>query len=306
MKKRLVLIGIILLSFLPYLSAETVSMKEARRIARLFFNDAYGEICPEPNYVFNGKRFTTDRLFTPFYVFDSPEGGFVIISAENKAFPILGYSLMPKGHGFDKDNLTQEDRDLLTGFSRDIELIRFDSRYPSEAASAWEDLPSTIHEILYANSLPADGYYRYRPNDSKMWIVREKAVEFPYEWPKTDEELERERAALEEPEEEPFSFYDDFIREITRSNEEKAMALEERLKPSKPVVRSLGGAHFVADIPENALCVDIYGADGHLAKRRYFRGANSLPLDLSELPNGFYFALIHLESGKTSGIKLYR
>lgn len=287
-------------------NAETVTQKEAKRIARLFFNDAYGQVCPDPEYVYNGKRLTTDRLFTPFYIFNSPEGGFVMISAENKAFPILGYSLMPKGQGFSKEKMTQEDRELMTRFSRDIELIRFDSRYPLQAAEAWENIPQTIHDILYSPSLLADGYLRYRPSDDKMWVVRERAVEFPYEWPKTDEELRLEREASVEEEYVPFSFYEDFLAETEREKREKFSELEERLRPSKPIIKSLGGAHFTIDMPREIEVVDIYNAEGQLYKRYFFRGVKSLPINLSDFPTGFYFALLREPDGHATGIKLYR
>lgn len=288
-------------------SAEIVSQKEAKKVARLFFNDAYSQVCPEPEYVFNGKRLTTDRLFTPFYVFNSPEGGFVIIAADNKAFPILGYALLPKGKGFDKDNLTADDRNLLTGFARDIELIRFDARYPYEAAEAWENIPAAIHSILYSPAILADGYLRYRPSDEKMWIVRERAVEFPYQWPKTDEELRLERLASE-PDDEyiPFAFYDSFIAETRSEQEARAIELEEKLHPSKPIVKSLGGAHFIVDTPLPTDVADIYNAEGQLMKRVYLRGLSNISLNLSELPNGFYFAILRHTYGSATGIKLYR
>lgn len=300
------LAALILLAAAITANAETVTQKEAKRVARLFFNDAYGQVCPEPEYVYNGKRLTTDRLFTPFYVFNSPEGGFVMISAENKAFPILGYALMPKGEGFAKDKLTQEDRELMTRFSRDIELIRYDSRYPVLAAEAWENIPQTIHDILYAPNLLADGYLRYRPSDDKMWVVRERAVEFPYEWPKTDEELRLEREAQVEEEYVPFSFYEDFLAETEREKEKKQSQLEERLRPTKPVIKSLGGAHFTIEMPRGIDVVDIYNAEGQLYKRYFFRGAKSLPINLSDFPTGFYFALLREKDGNATGIKLYR
>ena len=70
--------------------AETVSQKHASKIAETFFNTAYGIHVAAPKFAWNGRQLTTDRLFTPFYIYNHPRGGFVIISAENKAFPVLG------------------------------------------------------------------------------------------------------------------------------------------------------------------------------------------------------------------------
>lgn len=287
--------------------AETVSQKEAKRIARLFFNDAYSKELSDPEYVYNGKRFVTDRLFTPFYIFNSPEGGFVIISAENKAFPILGYQLAAKGYGFPKNgHITTEQSTILRELARDIELIRFDSRYPVEAAAAWEDIAGTIHSVLYAESILAPGYFRFQPDDKTMWILRERSVEFPYEWPKTDLEVEAERIAAIQPDYKPFSFYDGFVAEVTREQEAKDRTLEERLNPSRPVVHNLGGGHFQIDMPADVRSLYLYNAEGALMLRNHYKGGRILPVDLSILPNGFYFARILTADGLPFGLKLHR
>lgn len=298
------LIVVLLSAFGVNSYAETISQKEARRIARLFFNDAYGKVCDDPQYVYNGKRLTTDRLFTPFYVFNSPEGGFVIISAENKAFPILGYSL--SAPAFPKDGLTKEQTELLRNFSRDIELIRYDSRPAEEAIAAWTNIPQTIHDLLYTPTLLAENYYRYRPNEESLWILRSRSVEFPYEWPKTDEELRLEAAAEETPEYEPFSFYYDFINEIEAERTAAERRLEEMLKPSRPVVRNLGAGHFSIESPSAIDVVDFYNAEGAPMMRRYFPSKRSVSIDITTLPKGFYIVALRSNSGESFGIKLHR
>lgn len=87
--------------------AETVSRKEANSIAGTFFNAAYGEVTAPPQMVWNGRQLTTDRLFSPIYVYNSPKGGYVIISGENKAYPILAYSKVRK---FDKDKISDDEK----------------------------------------------------------------------------------------------------------------------------------------------------------------------------------------------------
>lgn len=296
----------ILLAIAQKAQGEIVSQKEAKRIARLFFNDAYSKVCDDPEYVYNGKRLTTDRLFTPFYVFNSPEGGFVIISADNKAFPILGYSLSRPG--FPKSGPGEEELILLRNFARDIELIRFDSRYPTEAAAAWETIPQTIHEILYSDAILAPDFVRHRPDDSSLWVMRGRAVEFPYEWPKTDEEIriERELAEEAEKEEEPFAFHEEFIQWIAETRAARDMELEERLHPTRPIVKSLGGAHFTIESPTPVSIVNIYNAEGALVKRIYFPDATSLAMDISNLPRGFYFAHLLSSGNAPYGIRLWR
>ncbi len=75
--------------------AETVSRKEANSIAGTFFNAAYGGYGSASDGM---ERTATDyrQIVFPIYVYNSPKGGYVIISGENKAYPILAYSKGPK------------------------------------------------------------------------------------------------------------------------------------------------------------------------------------------------------------------
>ena len=154
-----ILVGLItvLAIFAPVAGrAETVSQKEASKIAHAFFNQAAGQVMGAPKMVYNGRRLTTERLFVPFYVYNNPAGGFVIISAENKAFPILGYSLK---ESFDPDHIGDKEKALLTGYARDIEYIRFDSRVPEQAIAAWGNIPGYIASVLDARSEVTDPAY---------------------------------------------------------------------------------------------------------------------------------------------------
>lgn len=125
--------------------AETVSRKEAANVAELFFNASRGLKMAAPNFAFTGREFTTNRLFIPFYVFNHPTGGFVIVSAENKAYPILAYSERGK---LDPGRLTEGQRALFDLYGRQIEYIRYESEYPAEAVKAWGDIKSHIAGIL--------------------------------------------------------------------------------------------------------------------------------------------------------------
>ena len=64
-------------------SAEVVTQKLARRIAQAFFDHAHGIKPAAVDYVYNGKALATNRLMPPFYLFNPPKGGSVIVSAEN-------------------------------------------------------------------------------------------------------------------------------------------------------------------------------------------------------------------------------
>ena len=128
-------------------SSETVSQKEASRIAEQFFNESYGRVMQKPKLIWNGKRLTTNSLFSPFYVYNHPAGGYVAIAAENKAYPILFYSR--KG-SFDPERIDESERAILKGYAMDIEDIRYDSRIPYEAVEAWRDIRKSIYDILHS------------------------------------------------------------------------------------------------------------------------------------------------------------
>lgn len=133
--------------------AETVSQKQAQQLAHLFFNEAAGRVTAPPKLIYNGRRLTTNRLFNPFYIYNTPLGGFVIISAENKAMPILGFSLKDN---FDPEKISEAETALFKSYAREIELVRYDSQPVEDAVSAWTHYPEYIHEILSAKYIATD------------------------------------------------------------------------------------------------------------------------------------------------------
>lgn len=133
--------------------AETVSQKEAKALAAKFFNAARGQVMAEPKLVYNGRKLTTGSYFAPFYVYNHPTGGFVIISAENKAFPILAYSLTDT---FSPDNMGEKRKAMLSLYAKHIENIRYDSQTPYEAIEAWQNIPVYINDLLRARYSATD------------------------------------------------------------------------------------------------------------------------------------------------------
>lgn len=124
---------------------ETVSQKQAQGLAHSFFNEAYGRVTAPPKLVYNGRKLTTQRLFTPFYIYNTGLGGFVIISAENKAYPILGFSLK---ESFDPDNMGDVETALLKSYAKEIELVRYDVQPVDGAIKAWQNYPEYVDNIL--------------------------------------------------------------------------------------------------------------------------------------------------------------
>ncbi len=276
--------------------AETVSQKEAARIAEKFFNAAARQVMAKPKLVFNGKRFTTNRLFTPYYVYNHPAGGSVIISAENKAMPILGYSLKSN---FSPDHIDEERTKLLSDYARDIEYIRYDSRMPNEAIEAWGDIADCIDYTL--NRFYQDNYFERIETDDEVWIMRRNATEFP-----GIGVIKSEDEAVDEREEIPFSFYDNFVAETRAEAQRRLDMFDAKINIVEPKLRWIGGGHYEAQLPEQVSMVRLYNMEGALIRELTFRNTDTAVFDLDSEPRGFYFALINDINGKPYGFKIYK
>lgn len=307
---RILLICVLVVFCISFSNAETVSQKEAMRLAQTFFNSLYGEVTAPPKLIWNGRQLTTDRLFNPFYVYNSPKGGFVIVSAENKAYPILGYG---KNTQFSREKLGDEKNDLLSQFAHEIELIRYDSRIPTSAQFAWQNLSQYIDRVVnnpYNTSefqnLPENKKDKIERIDRRNgWVIMPSAVEFALYDPDDFRDITLDDL-LEEPEEIPFSFYEDFIKTVEQENLAREMELEEMLSPTQPIVKSLGGGHFEITFSENITLMRVYGINGALGAERYYKGTPVLNIDISMLVPGFYAGIVLGESGKIYGFKLYK
>lgn len=147
MKIRWLIVPVTFMALYPVgAAAETVSQKEASQLARTFFDAMRGELTAPPKMVYSGKDLTTDRLFSPFYVYESPSGGFVVIAADNKAFPVLAYSPAQRFPGKEAPGM----RALLAQYARDIERVRYDGTVPVEAIKAWNGYNLYVHALLTA------------------------------------------------------------------------------------------------------------------------------------------------------------
>ena len=290
--------------------AETVSRKEANSIAGTFLNAAYGEVTAPPQMVWNGRQLTTDRLFSPIYVYNSPKGGYVIISGENKAYPILAYSKVRK---FDKDKISDDEKEVLKTYAREIELIRYDPRIPAKAMEAWRNIPEYISAVL-ASPYDSDEYRALGEERKDMLeslarsgnqILMPSAVEFSLYDPDAYRELTLDDVTAAD-DEIPFKFYEDFIREVSRENRERDIKLEEIVSPSRPVVKALGGGHFEISFPENIRMMRIYTIGGMQMMEKYYKETSLMNIDMSVLGSGYYIGLALADSGNVFGFKLYR
>lgn len=290
------------------IQAETVTRKEANSLAQTFFNAAYGEVTAPPQMVWNGRQLTTDRLFSPLYVYNSPKRGYVIIAAENKAYPILAYSTRRK---FDREKLSEEEKAMLTKYAREIEIVRYDSRIPANALKAWQNLPQYVAAILKEpymsdeyNALSDEQREKLESLDrAGNQILMPQATEFDLYNPDNFREITLDDVTEEEI---PFKFYEDFIREVNKENFERQISLDELISPTKPVVKALGGGHFEIAFPESVRMMRVYAVGGMQMMEKYYKETSLMNLDLSALASGYYVALALADSGKVYGFKLYR
>lgn len=312
MIRKIVLYMVLICTACFSVNAENVTRKQAQKIAETFFNASYGMYVAPPSYVWNGRQLTTNRLFSPFYVFNHPKGGYVIISSDSKAYPILAYSRTGK---FDKDKLTEEEREWLKKFAMEIELIRYDSRSPEKAMYAWQNMPQYISDIL-ENPYNSEEFNNLsetrkdileqidRRNNS---VVMPSAVEFDIYDPDRYRDYTLDDVLAEADEYEvPFSFYENFIKEIEAEKIAREASLEEILSPQTPVVSILGGAHYSIQFPQNITLARIYSMQGARMQEKYYKDTNSIAIDISSLPSGFYALMVLGKDGKVYGLKLYR
>lgn len=290
--------------------AENVTQKEASKIAETFFNASYGEVMTSPKLSWNGRQLTTDRLFSPFYVYNHPKGGFVIIAADSKAYPILGYSKTGK---FDREKLTDNEMELLKKYAHEIELIRYDSRVPERAVAAWQNIPLYINKMLNnpydtpefeaLNNEQRDNLEEIDRRNSA--IMMPAAIEFDLYNPENFRNYTLDDV-LVETEEIPFRFYEEFLEEIKSEEESRLAALDEIISPTRPTIVQSGGAHYTIRYPEQIKLVRIYDMNGARRLEKYFKNTDTVNLDISALPSGFYAMMALSDNGKIYGMKLFR
>lgn len=312
--KSFLYIGSVLLSIAigTTASAETVTQKMARNYAQTFFNTLYGEVTGKPKLVWSGRELTTDHLFTPFYVYNSPKGGFVVISAENKAFPILAYS---SKNSFDKGRLDDRERDQFVRFAREIELIRYDTRTPSRAIRSWQQIPDYFTEIIgnpyntpEYRALTEDAQEELEQMDRRSSaILMPSAVEFEIYNPERFRSYNLDDVTADEVEEIPFSFYEQFLEDIAEEERQRAHIYDERLNPTEPKIQQTGAGTYMISLPDdNARLMRVYSLDGLRKIERYYQSTPQMAVDLSGLGSGYYVVMALGESGNIYAFKLTR
>ena len=286
-----VLVGIPMLMCPLYSSAETVSRKQAETVARKFFYAAGIASEKSPKLVYDGRRLTTHRLFPPFFLFNNPAGGFVVIASDNKAFPILGFS---KTGNFRQEDVKGVLKGVMEGYARDIEYIRHDGRVPAKAAEAWINLEGYISGLLSPEGGGDEWFNMSLEEVSDDVRLRHKAIEFSN--PGAPDEGTGKPVDLSD--EAPFSFFECFL---TRTEEERAeidRRYEERLIPVEPVVTGGTGGNYRVVLPERVILSRVYNLEGMMVDRHQYGETATVELSLDKEASGLYLVVISGESGK--------
>ena len=144
MKKRILTLTLLLLTAIFTAEANPVDMNTAREVAVKFVNANAKTPLRSADDIQLVTTYNIDRGDAAFHIFNTPNG-FVIVSADDCATPILGYS--DEGR-FDVDNVPIQLQDYLQGF---VEQIQYGIENHLEADEAtarqWELVRSIGHII---------------------------------------------------------------------------------------------------------------------------------------------------------------
>ena len=135
MMKKLFLWALLAIFTLP-MFAKHVDVENARTVARSFWEQNLGK---QTRATFSD--ITSQTEFTNFYIFNT-SGGFVIVSADDIAYPVLGYS--DEG-SFNTDNIGPNTLNWLRGYQLQIQFgIDNDIAATEEISNQWYKLQNGI------------------------------------------------------------------------------------------------------------------------------------------------------------------
>jgi len=148
MKRKLTILislfsAVVLLCQASY--AEIISVEKAQLVAKnLYFErvNLKKETVSYQNIKFNAAVTVTNNSTPIYYVFNcTSEIGFVIVSAESNAYPILAYSFESY---YDKENLNESVKEIMDRYEKEILVIRAKNfTADDETTRAWEKYSAT-------------------------------------------------------------------------------------------------------------------------------------------------------------------
>ena len=152
------------------LSAENITLQQAEKFAVQFFNNhaaSRNASSARLQMVWDGETAESRSSGSPaFYVFNrTDQAGFVIVSGDDIAMPVLGYSFSST---FRTENMPDNIRYWLLGLREEINGARKDKvKVSSRAARAWQsrsaDIGETVLKLESAKWDQTDPYNLYSP-----------------------------------------------------------------------------------------------------------------------------------------------
>ena len=143
---------LVLLSLLPLACfAEKVTEEKAKELATQFLQSARGTRSSSISLelVYNGKNAATRSSGEnpPLYIFNNTTGkGFVIVSGDNAAIPVLAYS---KVSNFNIENMLPNVRQWLEGYEKEIRYLQKNNIQPTaESLRAWQHASRTEDKLV--------------------------------------------------------------------------------------------------------------------------------------------------------------
>lgn len=138
MKKTLIFVTFLCMAVSSY--ADTVTRSRAESAAKAFFSKGT-RASLSVTLVWDGTDGATrGSEQPPFYVYDSSSGGFVIISAEDAACPVLGFS---ETGSFNATDLPENVKSWFDGYRSQISYLRAKGKKQSpEVKELWDNLSS--------------------------------------------------------------------------------------------------------------------------------------------------------------------
>ncbi len=161
---------IFILIFPVILLADPVDPNLAQQVANNFINSADDSLCAQmhvnqPRRLKRVAKQTTDT--PPYYIFNNEDGGFVIVSGDDCATPILGYS---NEGSIDLDNMPIQLEELLQAYTLEIQdAVTNNLQATDDVTESWatyKRAPQAQSTTTVVNALITTSWNQYpRYND---------------------------------------------------------------------------------------------------------------------------------------------
>lgn len=136
-KKFFTCLIILCLGIIPYVSATEISRQDAEKVAKNFFHELSANKDLSYNQIEIAESFTTYKNgVAVYYAFNFENGGFVIVSADNNYYPIIGYS---DKYSFKEEGAPENFTYWMNNYAEDI-IAAKNSKEPLKYIDQWNRL----------------------------------------------------------------------------------------------------------------------------------------------------------------------